>query len=266
MSKVCCRLAGGLGNQIFQYGASLLISKKSNVKYIELDDSELNNYKASRSNELPHYFKMTNSNVGNKFLLKFRLPRINILANLTDRFVGDLNFNRVLYQSLTNKSYYLDGYFQNCLDQTLFDEMLELLKKDYLYSHLSIKPNVCAIHIRGGDFLTKKYSGIASTNYYLEQLNKIKEMNSVDQFVIVTDDKNYATEIAKKISIKYFFSDGNMLDDFLLLAQSQFKVLSNSTFAIWASALGYKPGCIVLAPQKLNIHDTRNFILPGELI
>ena len=35
----------------------LLISKKSNVKYIELDDSELNNYKASISNELPHYFK-----------------------------------------------------------------------------------------------------------------------------------------------------------------------------------------------------------------
>lgn len=33
MSKVYCRLAGGLGNQIFQYGASLLISKKTRAFY-----------------------------------------------------------------------------------------------------------------------------------------------------------------------------------------------------------------------------------------
>lgn len=265
MSKVCCRLAGGLGNQIFQYGASLLIRKKSTVPFIALDDSDLKKYKAVRKNELPTYFKLTGSTIKNHSILKLRLPRMKAITKYSDRFVGDYNFNRVANKKIPAQNYYLDGYFQSCLDQNLFDEMIEVLKKDYRYTELEIKKNICAVHIRGGDFLTDKYSGIADVNYYLDQLAKVKELNVAERFVIVTDDKKYASEIANKMAIRYSFSEGNMLDDFLLLAQSQTKILSNSTFSIWASALGYQPGCIVFAPKKLTVQDSRNFILPGEL-
>ena len=265
MSKVRCRLAGGLGNQIFQYGASLIISKKSKVPLIELDDSELKKYKASRSNELPNYFKLVNSTMKSQRILKLRLPRIKAFAKYSDNFIGDSNFSRVINKSLTVRDYYLDGYFQSCLNQSVFDEMLAALKKDYCYTNLGIKQNVCAVHIRGGDFLTEKYNGIASVDYYSEKLAKVKELKAVDRFIIVTDDKSYASNITKKMAIECSFSEGNMLDDFLLLAQSQVKILSNSTFSIWASALGYQPGCIVFAPERLTVQDTRNFILPGEL-
>jgi hypothetical protein len=265
MSKICCRLAGGLGNQIFQYGAALLISRKSMVPVIALDDSELKNYKASRSNELPNYFNLASSSIKDQSILKLRLPRIKTIAKYSDRFVGDYNFNRVISKNIVAGNYYLDGYFQRCLDQSIFDEMLNVLKSDFRYNHLVVKKNICAVHIRGGDFLTEKYSGIASVDYYLEKLAKVKELHAVEQFIIVTDDKNYASDIAKKMSIEYSFSEGNMFDDFLLLAQSQVKIVSNSTFSIWAAALGYQPGCIVFAPERLTVQDTRNFILPGEL-
>lgn len=266
MSKVCCRLAGGLGNQIFQYGASLVISNKSQVPCIELDDSELSSYKAVRSNELPNFFKLKKTVFKKRKILKLRLPRMKIITQLTDGFVGDLNFSKLANQNMNVRNYYLDGYFQSCLNQSIFDDMLNALKQDYIYSSLDMKKNICAVHIRGGDFLTDKYSGIASVDYYCENLAKVKELNIVESFVIVTDDKRYASELAKRMSLDYSFSEGNMLDDFLLLAQSQVKILSNSTFSIWASALGYQQGCIVFAPQRLTVQDTRNFILPGELI
>lgn len=265
MLKIHCRLAGGLGNQIFQYGASLIISKKSHVHDIELDDSELNNYKAARNNELLNYFRLENTKISKSAILKLRLPRIRLVNAFTSSFVGDLNFSRLANVSLNAKNYYLDGYFQTCLDQSLFDSMLSLLKEDFIYSHLNVKKNICAIHIRGGDFLTEKYSGVASLDYYCDSLAKIKELNAVDKYIIVTDDKDYASSVANRMSLDYTFSDGSMLNDFLLIAQSEVKVLSNSTFSIWASALGYQPGCIIFAPKKLTIHDNRNFTLPGEL-
>ncbi|APY32478.1 hypothetical protein LFZ5_10870 [Salmonella enterica subsp. enterica serovar Apapa str. SA20060561] len=266
MSKVYCRLAGGLGNQIFQYGASLLISKKKHVPFIQLDDSGLSTYKAIRSNELPNYFKLENAMFKKNNILKLRLPKMKFLTPFANNFIGDLNFNRLIDKNLKSKNYYLDGYFQSCLNQSVFDEMLSALKQDYIYSSINVKKNVCAIHIRGGDFLTEKYSDIASVDYYHEKLTKVKELNIAERFIIVTDDRRYASELAKKISLDYSFSEGSMLEDFLLIAQSQIKILSNSTFSIWASALGFQPGCIVFAPQMLTVKDTRNFILPGELI
>ena len=49
---IIIRLSGGLGNQIFQFGAGLLLAKKSGIVKIILDDSALGKYKIKRNNNL----------------------------------------------------------------------------------------------------------------------------------------------------------------------------------------------------------------------
>ena len=128
---IVVRLAGGLGNQIFQIGASLLLSKKSNIKTIILDDSKLKNYGTERTNDLLSFFdfdklecdilwqspKITNLRIS-KFL-PLKVPYYP--------FISDANFQKSL--SKPNPFFlFLDGYFQNCLTQTDFDYEIKILK------------------------------------------------------------------------------------------------------------------------------------------
>ena len=50
---VIVRLAGGLGNQMFQLGAALLIACKQGGRKVIIDDRALSLYKTSRRLELP---------------------------------------------------------------------------------------------------------------------------------------------------------------------------------------------------------------------
>lgn len=111
---------------------------------IALDDSDLKKYKAVRKNELPTYFKLTGSTIKNHSILKLRLPRMKAITKYSDRFVGDYNFNRVANKKIPAQNYYLDGYFQSCLDQNLFDEMIEVLKKTIGTPSLKLKKYLCS--------------------------------------------------------------------------------------------------------------------------
>jgi len=56
LKKIYLRLAGGLGNQIFQYTAALLIKKENDLIYFHT--KALSNYRAGRSLELVNFFEL----------------------------------------------------------------------------------------------------------------------------------------------------------------------------------------------------------------
>ena len=53
---ILIRLAGGLGNQIFQMGAGLLLAQKIGMRKLVMDDSSLGHYDVKRENELLYFF------------------------------------------------------------------------------------------------------------------------------------------------------------------------------------------------------------------
>lgn len=88
------------------------------------------------------------------------------------------------------------------------------------------------IHIRGGDYKLDQNFAL-DIDYYIEATN------NKNDFYVVTNDRNYSEDVMSKLNLKFNFVDcSNALEDFILLAMSDKKILANSTFSWWAAEFG----------------------------
>ena len=87
---------------------------------------------------------------------------------------------------------------------------------------------------------------------------------SIKKFYVVTNDKDYSSSILKDVD--FSFIGGSMKEDFYLIGQFKFRILSSSSFASWASALGVNDtnDGIVLIPTEWMPGITRKLRLPNE--
>lgn len=162
----------------------------------------------------------------------------------------------------TSKFLLLDGYFQTCLTQESFENELYILKSCFKYKELS-EHDGCVIHVRGGDFAECWQTWGNDKAFYSDAINKMKNEYGVNKFYVVTDDKEYANTVLKDVD--FSFVGGGMVEDFYLIGQFKFRILSSSTFALWASVLSANNngGC-VLIPREFTPGVSRNFLLPNE--
>lgn len=264
---ILIRLAGGLGNQIFQLGAGLLLAKKSSINKVVLDDSALENYDAQRNNELLNFFDFSKFDIEcifqNNIFAKFRFPKILPLGFGQYPFVNDKNFQKIL-QNPNKTLMIIDGYFQECLTQEVFDNEIELLKKIFKKDSTQVNDG-CVIHIRGGDFVRLSWHSITPKEYYRTAIEKMKYYYDQKKFYIVTDDRKYSNSILKNLDIDYEFIGGSMQKDFYSIGSFQYRVLSSSTFALWASVLGDNEHSVVIAPKEWIPSHERRIYLPNEI-
>jgi len=264
------RLCGGLGNQIFQLGAALLLTSKGSNELIILDDYALSSYKALREFELSKFIELSKSDVQvvlkRLAITRFRIPRMLPFKHRAIPFVNDNNFQFIIDG---NKSQYrlLDGYFQD-LRQQDFEDISALLKPlllDKFCKLNQLESETCVIHIRGGDFVKLGWNKSTPEIYYINAMNMMRDKHDVNNFVIVTDDEPYARTIisCKSADIKIISSD--IADDFQTIASYSKRILSASTFALWASVIGVNDGGgVVIAPNEFTPGIKRDFLLPNE--
>jgi len=265
---IIIRLAGGLGNQIFQLGAGLLIAQKNNTSEILLDESSLKKYNVKRNNELLRFFDFNNKRLrirGRKIFFLFSQLRIPVLFPLQLKrypFASDKNFQTIL--KYPSKSIILlDGYFQECLTQDNFNEEIDILRSIFKEKLYSVNNSGCVVHIRGGDFLKLGWDSITPKEYYYDAIYRMATNFKINRFYIVTDDKKYSIKLLDGLDFKYQFIGGNMLDDFYLFGNFKYRILSSSTFALWASVLGSEDA-YVIAPQFWRPNKKRIIYLPNE--
>ena len=264
---ILIRLAGGLGNQIFQMGAGLLLAQKIGMRKLVMDDSSLGHYDVKRENELLNFFDFSRLDFDVEFknlsIVKLRIPKVLPLNIAKFPFVSDKNFQTIFENP--NKSFMLlDGYFQKCLTQDNFDEETSLLKNILKPHILEINDN-CVIHIRGGDFVKLGWNSITPKEYYVKAIETMKNDYQQNKFYIVTDDREYSKTILDELVVDYEFIGNSMYEDFRLIGSFKYRILSSSTFALWASALGDNENSIVIAPKYWTPNHERNILLPNEV-
>ncbi len=259
------RLAGGLGNQITQLGAALLLSERVKCKTIIIDDSGLSSYKEKHVNQLINYFDFTKLDINIVFkqllITKSRLPRLLAFNIPNYPLISDKNFQTALKS--TNKYLWLDDYFGSCLTQKNLNREIEILKSIFIQKNLSNQEG-CVIHIRGGDYVEFGGGEVASPTFYKSAVNKMQQDYGIKKFYVVTNDKEYSNSILKDID--FSFIGGDMEEDFYLIGQFNFRILSSSSFASWASALGVNSidGAIII-PKEWMPGIKRNLQLPNEI-
>ena len=234
---------GQLGNQMFQYAATLGVARYLGVTFTIPDHNEV--LVDALGNKLRiELFDCFNIKPDNKGLLKTD----NVLSEKGFEFdSGILNTDKTNDFTLYG-FFQTEKYFKHCEDevrnQFTFKEQIVNECNDIIEECFD---NPIALHIRRGDFL------INSGNHYNQSLDyyekALSKFDSKRQVVIFSDDPQWCVEQKLFESDRFIVSSGNdPYVDLYLMTQCNDFIIANSTFSWWGAWLANRGK--VIAPKK----------------
>lgn len=257
------RLAGGLGNQLFQLAAAYEVQNKTGQSIL-IATTGLAAYSSKREPSVFNFIdfygeKEIDYTDGNySFILKllnFRLGRFPFFFSINSKTINSIGISNF---------YLIDGYFQ---DLRSIRNGLEKVKKliikkreteeklKNLYCQITdgyTRDEICAIHIRRGDYTDKKNQKIYTqqdASYYFNAIKIIKF--SIKRIVIFSDESNVSFDFFSNYDVIYV-SAFNLRDYEEIILMSYFLniVIANSTFSFWSAIVNGCDSKEMLAPQK----------------
>ena len=261
---IIIKLAGGLGNQLFQYSLGRHLAKNqqtilkmdiSNFKNDTLRDYALGVFKIKEifaTTEEINSFKK--KGLGKKFNSFLPYPLKYYIQE------NESAFEKKIFT--TKNNIYIDGYWQSekyfkaiendirqeiTLKEPLGEKCLEIVKK-------ITETNSISIHIRHGDYLNDKLSKIfeiCSPEYYTQAISLMAKKIEQPYFFIFSDDiawaeKNLKTNFPIEYVSKNKFEDYKEL---VLMGMCKHNIIANSSFSWWGAWLNNNHQKIVIAPK-----------------
>jgi hypothetical protein len=270
-SKIVVRLAGGLGNQLFQFAAALSIVQRKNLLFsnILLDTRFLASYEAKHVCEIGFMSKLfLGVQVAPQLPTRASIASRFRLAKIIDKKLGSFelissvsHLNKACTNLDSTSTIVLDGYFQD--PDIIFSKEERnriytslIMERRSLIEQVMIGSLTIGIHIRRGDYITSQSAAKVFRNismkYYDEALQKLRRGQKV---LVFSDDRELSAFYATKIGgIDVRNLKLTLQDEFCLLMACDDHIIANSTFSWWASYLGHKSAGRVISP-KCWYHD-----------
>lgn len=234
-------LAGGLGNQLFQYAFGRALAAKSGVpvRYC---------YVATRFARLSECFPHVKGSFQSG---DSSLKAVNTLNRPDDYMPGVLKFNPSLY---------LIGYWQN---ERYFADIADTLRQELalpwpsdlvaryfgLLSRIDCCSNPVMVSVRRGD----DYARLGWTlhpGYYFRAMDYMRERVPGCRFFVFSDDTKWCAEAFEHVA------DAEVVGfvdpvwwSLQLMGKCRHAIIANSTFSWWGAWLGKANDGIVVAPK-----------------
>ena len=264
-------IAGGLGNQLFQYAFSKKMSIDTGAMLL-LDTS---------------FFKL-NLTPRREFEL-FRFPvHAEILSdehlNMLPAEIFCLEEERNLfYEEISTGSLdfplYLKGYRQSwkyfhaiekilrtelCLDAAKFSDKVRET------GEMLVNTSSVGIHIRRTDYAANSYLGILPVSYYYRAVDYFKQRSGEFTFYVFSDDPVWV-EASLDLPAPFQIIERNTgIEDFYLMSRCRNNIIANSSYSWWAAWLNPNPDKIVVVPRIWqlgnNLDVTKTDLIPPEWV
>jgi len=271
------RLAGGLGNQLFQLAAAIELGNNISTP-ITIFHSHLENYDTIRPYQLHRVLDKQFENGKPAFLMEVTTRyRFNkVLPSIFPWYIHSGNFSKTSGKG----NYVLDDYFQNVQQisngvktvaeyikltvatnkkvQLAFQKLLEGYSKD----------EVVAVHIRRGDYLSpsnKKIFYNLDQEYYEKAIMALPK--NIKKIIVFSESNQH--DLIRSNQIKAESVKEIQLDDveeFLLMCMFQHFIIANSTFSYWASIAGRTDDSVMLGPKNWTYREKENNIWNTNLV
>jgi len=271
-SPVVVRLAGGMGNQLFQFAAALSLANARALpsSCICFDDRFLSSYETKHKFEIGFISELFHSNNVEcidsmliRLMSRFRLGRLLDCSIATFEFISSIQQLKAVSQYKGETSFcLLDGYFQHP-DILFFEEHRSYIRDSLLAAKAQIiadvkqgEPSV-AVHIRRGDYISSKSASQVFCSVPIEYYRTALDRLPPDRKIIVfSDDRSLSASFSQEIGgIDARILNLSLEDEFCLMMACDEYVIANSTFSWWAAYLGHRPGSRTFAPTDW-YHDS----------
>lgn len=245
--KIISSLAGGLGNQMFQYSAGRALATKFNRDLV-LDTSLLR----VKGDHTPrtyalNAFKIRASVDGldNDWLEKVQtLPEEQASAGWPKR-------RRVKGDLLLTGHWQSECYFASIRQQLITDFALTRPPSRYigaLAQKIQCSSNSVSLHFRRGDYVTNpvaaSFHGTCSLDYYHAALARLNQQVGELDLYVFSDEPEWVRREAK-LPAGYTLVDceqSSPAEDIWLMSLCRHHVIANSSFSWWGAWLGCADG------------------------
>ena len=261
---IVVKLAGGMGNQMFQYALGKVNAIKYNKKLILdlsflLDRNQGSNF-TYRDYDLD-IFKLGVETVDGVSL-------DNSFVTVTEHGNHFINpqFTNLYDHIPKDKNIYISGYFQKheyikdvrsdlLNDFTITDKIQESSKE--LLSQISATNSIC-VNIRRADYVTNKnmtaFHGVYGKNYIEKGMSIITDKVNSPHIFIFSDDMKWCKDNLT-FDYPHTFVDhdhkGRKFGQYLfLMSKCKHFIIPNSSFGWWAAWLCENKNKIVITPSK----------------
>lgn len=246
------RIQGGLGNQLFGIAAAqslawrldvpvkidLSIVEKDPNRKFELEPLGYSRIPSGRTSHSPRFREVS-------FNFDSRWPSIAVPVTL-------------------------EGYFQSWKyfqpDSSRVRDMFVSLLKTATVSEFHVRPFV-AVHARRGDFLeprTLAYHGVCSTGYFVNAIQRIRQMVGQLPVTVFSDDQGFAATLAGLVEDATAAPSEPTLVSLARMSRASAHIISNSTFSWWSAWLAGSPTVVAPRPWfSTKRHDTRDLLPPS---
>jgi Glycosyl transferase family 11 len=254
---VVARIAGGLGNQLFQYAAARSLADRLGVP-LRLD----NRWFAKQDLRKPAISAFDIRHDGEGTRPEFALG--DWWGRLSGQVVKQHRNDVVASLVTRSQGAYLDGYWQSAF---YFEGNAEHIRRDLqvkapasgrnaeLLTLFSQRPGV-SVHVRRSDYLLARHQRVFAPcgfDYYQAAAAYVATHVGADPlFAVFSDDPDWCRGNLK-LPGEMVFVDHNGPDagheDLRLMAACQHHIIANSTFSWWGAWLDARPNKIVCSPQ-----------------
>jgi hypothetical protein len=268
---IVSRLAGGLGNQMFQYAFGRELAERHEAK-LKLD---LGFYSNEKLNKPVRTFDLNIFNIyadiatpDEVFQLSKR-TRIEIADRALNRLFGvksshirepHIHFSNAVFESPDNV--YLSGYWAS---EKYFADVTSTLRQEFTFrdpptsnacrilDKIESTNSIC-VHVRRADFLTNPTSGFHGVEYFEKAEGILLERLPDRTYFVFSDDIDWCRETlvfgGRTIFVSDDFGEHKARDDFRLMSSCKHFIIPNSTFSWWAAWLSHNSDKIVVAPKR----------------
>jgi len=291
---VTVNLAGGLGNQLFQYHAALHLANRLGVglrvnatmsQFARTGHSDwLNGFDFPADKLIASSGPKTPS-----YIIQFLKFRLNGIFDAIARKAGFdswrvfgyyrsdvIGFDENIFA--IDRPVTISGYFQSYIYANgLFEADLKPalpLKSPSGWFHkyaTEFESNrILAIHIRRGDYLKEKDSfGILSDKYYLDAISALRSRGgNWDKVLVFSDDPDAVRReipALSELSAEFITPPGSThaAESLELMSLAKYLIMANSTYSWWAA---YRSSdCEIVRPSKWFIGmDNPDLLFPNE--
>jgi Glycosyl transferase family 11 len=239
-------LAGGLGNQLFQYAFARFLSTQG------ISISGLVTSLFDRDTYQRRLLLNALARIPTAILSKDELAALKIIANDNGMAVRDA-LMQTGQTDVICQGYWQDARYANSVAAELAGDLKAFGERNHNFNNA---PFDCVLHVRRHDY---GHLGLLPLAYYRAALQHC----GGPPFKVVTDEPNFCEYVFAGIEGYAGVVRGNYAEpwnDFFLMANGRIQIIANSSFSWWTAWLGRATGSTqtVIAPAEWSLQKEWN--------